>query len=110
MKTSSSSVGSSFKSDMAPENSILLHEIVERLNHVIQDFPRQSRIRPHKQRLLHDAIRPLQIPYHPERLWPVLLQLHQHRLPDQVAPEQHPVPDLLFIQMPRELELAERQP
>ena len=54
-------------------------------------------------RLVHDAVRAGEVADHAERVRAVLAQLHERRLADEVAAEQHPVADFLLVEVAGEV-------
>jgi polyhydroxyalkanoate synthesis regulator protein len=63
----------------------------------------QAWIRPQKQGVAHDLVRPHHLSHHPQRIRLVFSQLHKSRLSQQVATKKHSIADQVAVQFLRQL-------
>ncbi len=82
-------------------------EPLDGFDDVIEHFAGEAGVGADEERLVHDFVGTGQVADDTEGLRAILLQLHQDRLADQIAPEEHPAVDLRSVEVPRKFEFFE---
>src|ERR1044071_7676074 len=85
-----------------------LNERTNRIDHEIEHGRRQPGVGADEHNLFHDCIGAGEIADDTEGVRPIFFELHEHRLPNEVAAKKHTVADLLLIEAAGQLEFRKR--
>jgi hypothetical protein len=77
------------------------------LDLVIHHFLRKTRVGSKEERLIHDGISARHLSDHTESCRAILAELHENRLAEEIPSKEHPIADLLLVQMARQIRVSE---